>query len=235
MNKDETPDVPKPTGGDKVHASARALIGSVPGVGALGVELFSWFVKAPLERRRDEWMHEVAELLRRLQEDFGFDLAALQENESFVDTVMQVTHVAMRNRQSEKREALCNALLNSALPDAPDESLQQMFLHWIDVFTPWHLRLLKLFDNPKKAFEERSLDSLESNITCSLSHVLDTVYSELREKREIYDQFWRELNAAGLVNTDSLHTSMSGGGTMQRRTTELGQIFLAFVTDPSTG
>lgn len=61
---------------------------------------------------------------------------------SNVSIVLQATQIALRTHQTEKRMALRNAVMNAALPQAPEEGLQQMFLHFIDTFTEWHLRLL---------------------------------------------------------------------------------------------
>ena len=60
--------------------------------------------------------------------------------------------MATRNHEQEKIDALRNAVLNSALPHPPDDSLQQTFLAWVDRFTVWHLHSLSLFDDPKAWF-----------------------------------------------------------------------------------
>lgn len=229
MSQENPLEVPKPTGKDAIHAAGRGFLGMIPFVGSGAAEVFSWFVKEPLERRRDEWMEEVGEQLRRLADQFGIDLAELQKNDAFVDTVMQATHIAMRNRHADKRAALRNAILNSGLPDAPEESLRQMFLHWVDVLTPWHLKVLTLFHDPRKAWKAGRL------MVCGLSQVLETVAPELGGKREFYDQVWRELWSAGLVDTESLHGMMSGDGALQRRTSDLGRDFLRFIAEPQNG
>ena len=65
-----------------------------------------------------------------------------------------------------------------------------------------------------------------------LSHVLATAFPELRDQRSFYDQIWRDLHNRGLVNTETLHVTMSGHGLAQRRTADLGSAFLAFITSP---
>src|ERR1700722_8641479 len=144
---DEPLKVPKPTGRDAAVAIVRAGIGSIPVVGAAATELFSWFFRPAVERRREEWMGSVGETLEQLKSR-GVDLEALQSDEAFVDVVAQATHIAMRNHQEEKREALRNAIANSALQQTPDESKRQMFLQYIDMFTVWHLKVVGLIANP---------------------------------------------------------------------------------------
>jgi hypothetical protein len=72
-------------------------------------------------------METVAETIRKLEQEKGVKLEDLQHNESFITTVMQATQMAVRNHEQEKLGALRNAIVNSALPHAPDDSLQQMF------------------------------------------------------------------------------------------------------------
>jgi hypothetical protein len=219
--------------GDKAHALAKAGIGSIPLVGAAATELFQMLLAPPLERRRQEWMEAVAEGLRRLEKEQRIDLGKLSENEAFIDTVMQASQVAMRNSHQEKRDALRNAVLNSALPHPIDESRQQMFLNLVDVLTVWHLRILKLLANPTRWFQAHNRKPPEYHIAGSLSQMLTTAYPELTQQRELYDQIAKELYDRGLLNTQGLHTVMSGGGVYAERATEFGRQFIAFVSEPN--
>jgi hypothetical protein len=51
---------------------------------------------------------------------------------------MHASQAALRNSQKEKLTALRNAVLNAALPNPPEESIQQMFVNFIDSLTVWH-------------------------------------------------------------------------------------------------
>jgi len=55
---------------------------------------------------------------------------------------------------------------------------------------------------------------------------------ELRSRRALYDQFWRDLYMRGLVNTEGLNVTMSGAGLAEKRTTALGDQFLWFISSP---
>ncbi len=59
---------PEPTSGDTAHAIARAGIASIPVVGGAATELFNAIITPPLERRRQEWMIQIGETLRELEE-----------------------------------------------------------------------------------------------------------------------------------------------------------------------
>jgi hypothetical protein len=220
---------PEPDHGDSAHAVARAVLDGIPVVGSAAVELLQAIITPPLERRRNEWMSDVAEAIRELQRR-GLRPEKLRDDPVFIDTVLSASQAAIRTSQAEKRHALRNAVINSALPGAPDVAIQQMFIALVDRFTEWHLRLLKLFQEPGEPYSQAGGAQLYMG---GLSSVLETVYPELTGRRSFYDLVWSDLNAAGLLNTSTLHVTMSGQGLLAKRTTELGDTFLAFISEPS--
>lgn len=153
----KTKEGPEATLEDRLHTLVKAGIASIPVVGAAASELFTVILAPPLEKRRVEWMNDVAERLKELEERGELNLEDLQDNEIFITTVMQASQAAIRNHQSEKREALRNAVLNAALPHAPEESLQQYFITLIDTFTVEHIRLLDFFKDPQIWFQRNDV------------------------------------------------------------------------------
>jgi len=141
---------PKRSKGDIAHSVVKAALGSIPVGGNAAAEFFQLLVTPPLEKRRDEWIAEVGARLQEL-ETKGISLDSLQANEQFISTLMQATQLALRTHQNEMREALRNAVQNSARPGAPDDSEQQIFLNFVDSFTEWHIRILRLFRAPPSA------------------------------------------------------------------------------------
>lgn len=214
--------VPKKSTGDVAHTIAKAGLSAIPVIGGPGAELFQLVVQPPLEKRRAVWMDQVAEGLRKLEET-GLKIEYLRENEEFISAVMHASQIALRTHQEEKRRALRNAVLNVAGGKGPDQALQMMFLNFIDVFTEWHIRILKLFQAPLPP---------PGLFTGGLSHVLENAFPELRGQREFYDSIWRDLLQSSLINTDSLHIMMTGDGLVQKRTTQHGDKFLAFIAEP---
>jgi hypothetical protein len=75
---------------------------------------------------------------------------------------MQANQSAFRNHKKEKIDALRNAVLNSCLPGAPEDDIQMIFLNYIDELTPWHLRIMNLFDDPSRWAEENNTNFPES-------------------------------------------------------------------------
>ena len=225
MAKDEKHAPPKAGKSDTAHAVAKAGLSAIPLVGGPAAELFNMIVVPPLERRRVEWMEEVAEALRSLEGQGRVNLEDLAQDKGFVSTVMQATQAALRTHVREKREALRNAVLNATLPGAPGEALQAVFLSLVDSFTEWHLRLLKLFQAPPP---------LDVTLMGSLSQVAETAYPEIKGKDAFRDLVWKDLFERRLVSTDHLHTSMSASSLKAKRTTDLGDEFIAFISSPET-
>ncbi len=64
-------------------------------------------------------------------------------------------------------------------------------------------------------------------------HILESAYPELKNRRDFYDQIWKDLFQKGLVNCDSLHGMMTGRGIFEKRTTDLGDKFLGFIVNPN--
>ncbi|HCO22448.1 MAG TPA: hypothetical protein DIT97_05070 [Gimesia maris] len=214
---------PRQTRGDVAHTIVKAGLSSVPVIGGAAVELFQHVVQPPLEKRRAEWMEQVGQRLKELEEN-GLDLESLQDNDQFISAAMHASQIALRTHQEEKLEALRNAVLNIATGQSPGEARQHMFLNFVDVMTETHIRILKLFQFPNSPPPQL--------FAGGLSNMLEHYIPEMRGQRELYDQMWSDLNSKGLVTTPSLHGMMSANGLMVKRTSEFGDSFLGFITMP---
>ena len=226
--KHEPPSL-EPTVGDAAHSVGRALASLFPGGGAVA-ELLGAVLAPPLIRRQQAWREEIADVIHTLKEKHGIDPEQLSDNENFIDAVLRASDAAVRTRQEEKLKALRAAIENSALNDAPDEALQQVFFNLIDDLTVWHLRILTLFHDPPGWFKRQGREIRERITMSSLGDVLEEAFPELRGRRGFYDLVWRDLHSSGLVNNERLQTMTSPSGAAGRNTSDLGQAFLRFIT-----
>jgi len=232
MSGSDTRGKPKRGAGDIAHTVARAGLSAIPVIGGSAAEIFSAIIVPPLSKRRDEWIESIARGLKAIEEKVDdFNIEALSQNGMFITTAMHASQAAIRNHQKEKLEALRNAVLNAALPNAPEEDIQLMFLDFVDTLTAWHLRILKFFDNPQKWGRENGIAYPKWTMG-SPSTVLEHTFSELRERRDFYDQIVKDLFVRGLANTDSLHTTMTSQGMFASRSTAMGKQFIDFITSP---
>jgi len=214
---------------DIAFATGKGLIGMIPILGALASELFGSIVTPPLEKRRKEWMQDIGERLQALEEEDKIDINALRTNEQFIDVVLQATSLALKTSQQVKIQAFKNIITNTAEGIAPDETKSQIFLSLVDAFTPWHLKILHLFDDPKQWFRENNLNP-PNLYQGSLSRVIADAFHELNGEDELTDLIWNDLKQAGLHNTGSIRASISSDGMMSPRTSKLGKEFISFIS-----
>ncbi len=219
-NKKKGP--PKKTKGDAAHAVARGVLGIIPYAGSSAIELLNAVITPPLERRRQAWMTDIGERLEKLEAD-GFDIAALQKNEEFISTLLYASHLAIRTHHEEKLAALRNAVINTARNQAPEATLQQMFLDFVDSLTELHLQILKFFQNPGPSIGEMDLGGL--------GEVIEGAFPELKGKNAIYEQIGRDLNSRGLTAGVGFGGTMTGSGLAAKRTTDMGDRFLQFIEE----
>ncbi|MBX4258550.1 hypothetical protein KTC96_18920 [Clostridium estertheticum] len=222
----------KPTKEDVVYTIAKAGISSIPIVGGAASEIFSAILTPPLTKRREKWLNEIAERLQALEENIPeFKIESLSENDMFITCILQATQSAIRNHQQEKLIALRNTVLNAAITSSIDDNIQLMFIQFIDALTPWHLKVLDLFNNPLEWFNRNNVPT--PNILMGApAQILELAFNDLKGRRPFYDQIVKDLYSRGLMNTDSLHITMSGSGIIASRTSEMGKMFIRYITSP---
>lgn len=220
---------------DIAHQVGKAITSAVPLAGGPLSVLFETIFTPSLERRKQAWLENLASVIEELKEQVdGVTEEKLSKDEQFITMSIQASQIAMRTHKQEKIEALRAAILHSALPGAPEEDQQAIFLNLIDELTPWHLNLLALLDNPAQWMEKHDVRQPNWDMG-GVSRVIEHCFPRLRGDagREFYDQLFRDLKAAGLVaQGDYLHTTMTGQGMVASRTTGLGEAFISFITNP---
>ena len=209
-------EVPAATTGDSLHALTRAGLSTLPVLGAAAAELFSLVITPPLAKRRADWMNDIACRLKQLEENSVLDFAQLQRDDAFITTVMYASQAAIRTHESEKHEALRNAVLDAALPHAPEESLQQHFIRLLDALTVWHLRVLNL------------LGSSEERDHITVSDLVMNTWPEMMKHHDFLKVILNDLNTAGLLGDLKQDMALSGA----RHTMVMGDEFLRFVRSP---
>lgn len=215
---------------DVAHSTARGLINMVPIVGSLGAELFNLVISPPLEKRRAEWMNNIADRLQSLEDSGKLIITDLVNNEEFIDTVIQATTFALRTSESEKLKAFKNAVINTALPNSLDKTKSHIFLNQLNTFTHWHIIILKYLDEPREWFTRINIVP-QNYMMGSIGSQMFNAIPELRDNNELLNIIWKDIYSAGFINTSDFNTSMSGDGTLSGRTTSIGKEFLEFIME----
>lgn len=233
MNRDNY-EPPKPDKWDNAHLLARAGIASIPLVGGAGLEFFNRVVAQPLERRRNAWMDTVAAGMRQLEESQKCVIDDLPNNPAFIDTVMQATRAAVVTSQQEKWEALRNAVLNSAMPSAPEATIQAMFLNIIDSLTGLHIRVLDYIVNFQQWHETRNKAPRYYSPLVPLWSIVADEFPELKDNETTALYILNDLQQRGLLEHPPQHdmdiTSLREG--LPGRPHKLAKEFLAFIREP---
>jgi len=211
---------------DKTLSTIKTITSAVPYIGAPAVELLNAIVTPSLQKRRDKWFQSIGERLEKLEKEQNGILDKLADDDVFIDICLKTTELAIKTSEDEKLQALKNALLNSIDNEAVDISMQQVFLGYIDIFTVWHIKLLKLFDNPSIY-----RDKLQNLYSGSLIKVIEVAYPELIAEEEFTRQIFKDLYLKGLLNTESLAGMMTADGMLAKRTTKMGQDFIYYISE----
>jgi len=141
---------------------------------------------------------------------------------------MQASQAAIRNHKREKLEFLKNAVLNSSLPNGPEEELQLIFINSIDTLSPWHIRVLDFLNNPldfMKFMANYNHDQI------STDELIEKRFEELGKKREFMFQIIRDLTARGFISSNKIYRGGPEGFTSP--ITKIGKDFLKYISSPS--
>lgn len=226
----ETTPPGKGSGREIAERIVEAGLGSVPVVGnALAVTLVT-VLNWRLQERREKWLTELAEgledLTRRVD---GLTLEDLAGNDLFVDAVVTATRTIEHTHQAEKVDALRNAVLNSVAPDAPDADTQAIFLNMVDQFTPSHLRLATLWNDPPAWFASHGIPQPEAGFATSRTVTVEAGLPEMQGRKDFYLLVASELSSAGVLNA-GLAGMITPSGLMSRLTTDFGRQFVWFIS-----
>jgi hypothetical protein len=139
-------EVPEKEPVDYVISTVKATVAAIPKWWAAPAsEVVSLILGSPVERRRDEFLEDLAWVVRETAAKVdNLEPEKLIQNEAFVSAMLQAARIAMGTHQKEKREYLRNALLNIATGKSTDELKQQIFLNAVEAFTPAHVKALDL-------------------------------------------------------------------------------------------
>ncbi len=197
------------------------------------VKAFLSLIYTPVyERRMLIWYKQVIAAIKHLRQHHReLEEDVLKLNESFLTTALHAVQIAARTHQENKREALRNAVLNSALPNAPDEDVQLMFLNAIDVFGKWHIKLLDFMSAPFDRIKEvpRPIPGMKGEwVRVMLASW--QAFPELGGRQTFVTQVIEDLKNRGFV--ESRHLLGTFVELERSYTTDLGERFLKFIKTP---
>jgi len=229
-------EIPARGPGDIVLEAAKTIASAFPFLGGSVVQMLGLIFVPPLAKRRDAWVKSIAERLVVLEKKSDvITCESLRDNDVFITTGFHATQIAMRSHQKEKLEALRNAVINAALPKAPDEDLQLMFLGYIDFSTPYHIKVLDFLKDPNEWSERNNaalptFDETRYGFIIPIREMVLKAFPELGEKEDFFEQLIVDLDSRGLIETHSRNKGEYVAGT-RSNLTALGRDFLSFISE----
>jgi hypothetical protein len=234
MDEKKPYEVPEASRWNMGHKGTKAFLSVIPCVGGPAAELFDLAIKPPLEKRRAEWFEQIAEAIRRLEEE-GIEevkIENLANDPEFLSTLMHASLIALRTHQEKKLAALRNAVLNTALPTRPEDDLQLIFVQHVDSFTEWHLRILAFLHDPKRVMTEKGTIDRVHQGEESLLPYLNITYTELKDQSHVRAYIVKDLVNRGLVNDHYLNSRTNPPTLFAGHLTPLGTQFWQFIQNP---
>jgi len=192
------------------------------------VEVFSSVVESPLIKRRVETLIQIGEVLNDLLEQGVVTEAGLQENDAFISTVAEVCAISLRNHQSDKLEALRNAVRNSALPACPADDYRQIFLNFVDQCTVAHIKVLRFANDPMAWFKATGIQ-FPGYKSGDIFRVIDIAIPELSGHPELRKFVWDDLVDRGLVTPHFTIESKGPKDAFDKKTTVMGSDLVRFI------
>ena len=192
--------IPKKSAGDVVHTIIKAAIGGPAG------EVFNAIIAPPIEKRREEWIQGIVERLRKLENKVeGISIENLQQNESFITSLLEASNSALRTHHKAKLEALQNAVLNSALPNAIEDDMNHIFLRLIDRYSPSHIRMLKIYYEADIEYFKRK----NPNLVYIVREHLTAAFPDIMKRLDFYYHFFSDIIGDNLVTATYSGTGLS--------------------------
>ena len=224
-------DLPEKEWKDYGHGSVKAGLSTVPFVGGALATAFETVFSAPIDKRKEAWLRELASTVDELCNTVeGLSPEKLSQNELFVSAYLQASNIAIRAHQDKKLKALRAAVKNTVLLESYDESKKLIFIRIIDEMTPLHFKILDFLSEPEKYIEY--LDNKQGpNVSThwgSLGRVWDETFSDVRSSDSLVELVISDLYRFGFVYIDQLHKA-----SMSSVATKTGQEFIEFVSDDS--
>lgn len=221
---------PQESKGDKLFGAGKAIVESLAPGGSLVAWLVELVWKPPLHARIQRWMEEVSVAINQLNRT----AAELSANERFISNLTRASQLVMQNHSMLKLTALKNTVINSVEEPSYEESLQTVFLSYVDRFSDWHLRILKLFSDVNWMHDKKPLKRFGDAESATLNIIQDR-FTKLKGQNDFIKLVLNDLRDGGLIRIDwdSVSVPALNRAISLPSLSKIGKDFLSFITDDS--
>ncbi len=208
---------------DVAEITGEAILSMIPGpAGTLLPLVFNKVKENALAKREEAWKAKLEERLRKIEKS----LDEIGSNERFTTALIHSTEIAIKTSSEEKRVYLANAVANSISTDIAEEQMV-VFFQLLEKYTVAHIRILSYFRDPSLG---KGIMLGSSSMPSSIWTRLSAFVKQFGYERDYCMKIIRDLQNDSVLNdfTDAIMTEQSA---LSKRTTPLGNRFLAFVEE----
>jgi hypothetical protein len=217
-------ELPKTAAIEAVVSALQAGAGLIPFVGSPIAAAVGFGGLRIIEKRQTVFFEAVVHGLDDVQ------LQVTEFRESFWTILFHAAEIARRTHEQEKIEALKNAVVHAALPDAPDDVEQHIFVNMVGDFTTLHVRVLNFIVYPQmfgmNVEDYRGLHALNPYNPQAAWDAIDNIVGVGR--RDLVQLCFSEMVSRGLLEYRSRTVALQGA--MLPWPTSLAWRFLHFIT-----
>lgn len=222
---------------DALALTGRLALSAIPVVGSFAAETLAHALDTRQAHRQHRFNLTIAAELSAVVERLNGSLTLedLVGSDEFIAAVTGAQRLAAETASESKRRRLAAAAVQNGSWSGLTSIERERFTRLIGDFSDLHVWLLSYFTDPKAWLDAHGLSSAYVNI------YMGGIDGPLAAALGASDSTWRgpvaqavnELEQAGLAHIP-LGTMMSGDGTIQPRTNEVGRRFLTFLNEPKS-
>lgn len=214
---------------------AKIISSFVPG-GTAAYELVTTLVVPLHEKKKWEFINDMAIRLKRLEDQGHIDFEELAQNEEFNTIITKAILLAQQNHQKEKLEALRNIVINSAIK-ITDKDLEydsiEFYVRLINTLSTSHIKILKALHDENDF--RVAIDKIGSSYSMvNFGHLLKTLIPSFNVQDKFLQLAVRELFNYGLTNKESTTQSIGKDDKLDEIRTEIGLSFIEYITSPTS-
>ncbi|MDX1954551.1 MAG: hypothetical protein SFU20_03405 [Chitinophagaceae bacterium] len=211
------------------YVGFKTLIASHSPAAALFAELLGWAIESPWDKRREDLLLYLYNRLRVLEEKQEVNLKELSKSDEFIDVLTQAVALSVRASQEEKINALRNTVINTATNLRGDHTKRLIFLTKIESFTEWHIILLRFLFNPQLYYHQIGKE-MPNYVSINLYTIIEDAIPYFKNEEDLISVIWQDLYSARFITTSEEKAMLTAKGAFAKRTTLLGDEFLAFIS-----
>ena len=174
------------------------------------------------ELRSGEYKHRIDDLESKVNEQLSMmknvQLQQLKDNQLFATVLYIAGQLALKTNET-KRQLLANAVVNAPSCTLSEDTVV-ILLNCIEKYTIRHLRILRFLQNPRE-YQKRDYYG-----TTSTMQIYYDYYS--RDNEALDRIIVNDLYADGMITSDSLFTTATVQGCLEKQTSSLGDAMIEF-------